>query len=525
MRFTLQSLIKRTAACQTIALLFVSATVFSQENAEEKLLLLKANELVFSNPDETIKIANHLLKKNESENTIPLNILLSKSYKVKGDYPKSVSYIFEASSGSGKINDSLAVEIAFVKADLSRKMHLYSQMDGYLNDVKSLASDVKNEEYVRAVEVKSDLEGVYAYIERKQYAKAQKALESTLNKHKDVSSLDNIRMDIEYLHAQIYKEMNRFGESRKCFNKAFSYYQKQKVSSLLLEARVYLGLGQVYFHEKNYEKAVSTLLLSLGKAKKLDNSPLQEVINYELSENYFAMGNKAEHQKYFSAFKILNEANLNMETETVNSMYNLISEEQESNFTYQESKLKSYAYVSLAGLIFIVLSGMILYRVNKAKRRQLKEIIGYLEVTNKLLIKPESDKKEPNKKITIPTETEQVILSKLKKFEASTKYTHKDMSLATLAAQLDVNTKYLSEIINKHYHDNFNTYINKLRINYIIEKLKNEPEYLNYKISYLAEECGFSSHSSFATIFKSITGIAPTVFIDLIGKEVILKKA
>jgi YesN/AraC family two-component response regulator len=99
------------------------------------------------------------------------------------------------------------------------------------------------------------------------------------------------------------------------------------------------------------------------------------------------------------------------------------------------------------------------------------------------------------------------------------------MSLATLAAQLDTNTKYLSETINKHYHDNFNTYINRLRINYIIEKLKNEPEYLNYKISYLAEESGFSSHSSFATIFKTITGIAPTVFIELIGKEITQKKA
>lgn len=523
MRFTLQSLIKRTVACQTIALLFVSAAVFSQGNAEEKLLLVKANELVFSNPDETIKIANHLLKKNESENTIPLNILLSNSYKVKGDYPKAVSYIFEASSGSGEINDSLAVEIAFLKADLSQKMHLYSQMEGYLNDVKSLVSELGDDEYTRSVEIKSDLERVYALVERKQYANALKALENNEKKNKNLALLNTI--DTEYLRALIYKGMHKYAESRECFNRTFNYYQKQRVSSTMLEARVYLGFGQLYFYEKNYEKAISTLLLSLEKAKKLGNSPLQEIINYELSENYFAMGNKPEHQRYFSAFKILNEANLNMETETVNSMYNLISEEQDAYYGYQESKLRSYAYMSLACLIFIVLFGLVLYRVNKAKRRQLKEIIGYLEVTNKLLVKSDSDKKEPNKKITIPTETEQVILAKLKKFETSTKYTHKDMSLATLAAQLDVNTKYLSEVINKHYHDNFNTYINKLRINYIIEKLKNEPEYLNYKISYLAEECGFSSHSSFATIFKSITGIAPTVFIDLIGKEVILKKA
>ena len=45
-------------------------------------------------------------------------------------------------------------------------------------------------------------------------------------------------------------------------------------------------------------------------------------------------------------------------------------------------------------------------------------------------------------------------------------FLNKDFSLAILAGQLDTNTKYLSEIINSHYHMNFNTYINRLRINY-----------------------------------------------------------
>ena len=43
--------------------------------------------------------------------------------------------------------------------------------------------------------------------------------------------------------------------------------------------------------------------------------------------------------------------------------------------------------------------------------------------------------------------------------------------------------------------------------------------FINYKISYLAENCGFSSHSSFATVFKSITGISPVKFIELLNQE------
>ncbi|NHQ79773.1 AraC family transcriptional regulator, partial [Elizabethkingia miricola] len=55
--------------------------------------------------------------------------------------------------------------------------------------------------------------------------------------------------------------------------------------------------------------------------------------------------------------------------------------------------------------------------------------------------------------------------------------------------------------------------------NYILEKLNNDPRYRKYKISILAEEAGFSSHSMFTTNFKSITGISPSEFVKYIQKR------
>jgi len=171
-----------------------------------------------------------------------------------------------------------------------------------------------------------------------------------------------------------------------------------------------------------------------------------------------------------------------------------------------------------------LIAGFLLWLKGNIKKKRLKEIISYLEISTNNTVKLHPEKKETNKKIAIPAETEQIILAKLKRFENSVRYTNKEMSLAVLAGQFDTNTKYLSEIINKHYQDNFNTYINKLRINFIIEKLKEDPNYMHYKISYLAEKSGFSSHSSFATVFKSITGIAPGTFIELLKEETEAKK-
>ncbi|RYF19687.1 MAG: AraC family transcriptional regulator [Flavobacteriales bacterium] len=77
----------------------------------------------------------------------------------------------------------------------------------------------------------------------------------------------------------------------------------------------------------------------------------------------------------------------------------------------------------------------------------------------------------------------------------------------------------LSSIINQYKNQNFNDYINGLRIDYIIDKLQNDHKYLNYKISYLAEECGFSSHSLFSSAFKKKLKMSPSSFIEFLKNE------
>jgi len=128
---------------------------------------------------------------------------------------------------------------------------------------------------------------------------------------------------------------------------------------------------------------------------------------------------------------------------------------------------------------------------------------------------------ESKKMITnsIPEKTENIVLEKLKLFENSQEFINPGISLQTLAKKLGTNTKYLSEIINQHKEKNFATYINELRINYIIQKLKDDSAYKNYKIKYLAEESGFSSHSLFASVFKNMIGISPANYIQLLKEK------
>jgi AraC-like DNA-binding protein len=126
---------------------------------------------------------------------------------------------------------------------------------------------------------------------------------------------------------------------------------------------------------------------------------------------------------------------------------------------------------------------------------------------------------EPKRSLVIPKETEERLLNGLGEMEAENVYLENNITLPYIASQLKTNTKYLSAIINKHKEKDFSSYINEWRILYIIDRLQQNPQYRQFKIAHLAEECGFSSHSKFTAAFKQVTGISPSAFISNLQKD------
>ncbi len=68
-------------------------------------------------------------------------------------------------------------------------------------------------------------------------------------------------------------------------------------------------------------------------------------------------------------------------------------------------------------------------------------------------------------------------------------------------------------MINAHHQKNFNTYINDLRINYAILKLKEDTRFRSYSIQSISEDIGYKSPDSFTKYFKKRTGLLPSVYI------------
>lgn len=86
-----------------------------------------------------------------------------------------------------------------------------------------------------------------------------------------------------------------------------------------------------------------------------------------------------------------------------------------------------------------------------------------------------------------------------------------DLTLAQLAGHLDLNSKYLSQVINERAGRHFMDFINTYRVEYA-KTLLTKKEYSHYTIVAVAQESGFRSRSAFYTAFRKVTGQTPSEF-------------
>lgn len=86
------------------------------------------------------------------------------------------------------------------------------------------------------------------------------------------------------------------------------------------------------------------------------------------------------------------------------------------------------------------------------------------------------------------------------------------INLSSLASRLGINSSVLSRVINEGLAQNFNDYINGLRVAAVLRQIEKEA-HKKYSIMGIAWDCGFNSKTTFNRSFKKITGKTPTEYI------------
>lgn len=107
------------------------------------------------------------------------------------------------------------------------------------------------------------------------------------------------------------------------------------------------------------------------------------------------------------------------------------------------------------------------------------------------------------------------ILRQLEIFENENKFLDTQISQKMLSEDLGTNSTYFSKIINTYKGKNFTLYINDLRLEFIIDRLKNDVKYLNMDVKELASRAGFSSAENFSDNFRRKFDLKPSVFMKM----------
>ncbi len=94
-------------------------------------------------------------------------------------------------------------------------------------------------------------------------------------------------------------------------------------------------------------------------------------------------------------------------------------------------------------------------------------------------------------------------------FEVKKIYTTPNLTLPTLAEELNIRPQLLSQFLNDNVKKSFTQFINEYRVEEAKRLLK---ENTDLKIDAVGMECGFNSSSTFYSAFKKITGITPASF-------------
>ena len=294
------------------------------------------------------------------------------------------------------------------------------------------------------------------------------------------------------------------------------------------------GVAVKYFEEidKEYERS-----------KKLNpefRSAYELLIKYNDS-----IGNTDKQLEYINKLMSLDrsyEKNYKYLYTKINKEYDtqkLITEKNriESSLKTQRAIISS---LLLIAVIIISLVGYRYYHLQKVYKDRFNEIIAKKDVditTNlpqekALEVKPSSSEADFSIKPKNFFDVEyynkipglnplfvESILNQLHVFEKENKFLDNQISQKMLSESLGTNSTYLSKIINVYKGKSFNHYINDLRIDYIIEFMKNDAKYLNIDVKELATMAGFTNAISFSDNFQRKYQIKPSFFIKMMKEN------
>ncbi|EJL75820.1 AraC family transcriptional regulator [Chryseobacterium populi] len=491
----------------------------------------KAKKFSANDPEKAIELCKNIYRASKEldykEGMLESNTILMAKYFDRGSFKDVIEISKEAEKLAGETkNNELLSNVCRLRAasytelgfnENSRKEFLKA-----LGITEKLTSE--NYKYYQQALIYNGLASYSAHVNAPidsvvYYQKKSLEIINKVDDHKDFINKKHHTLALAYINLGMTSNaLHHTRDAEMYFSKALDLCRSEKYTiGKDLEVMVLNEFSWLYYDQKKYDKAISYAEQAERLEKQIRSPYIRRDVYEVFFKSYVEQGKKEDSKKYMNLYTQLNDSLINAEKKTINTpVKHLMAEQGEIH----SNSIQKMLIITSGIAIVLLLTGSFFWKRNQAKlHKKYETMIESLKSKNEDPGPASSSPISAEKGISITDDTVKVILLKLEKFEKSQKFIKKDLSLTSLANELNTNTRYLSEIIKQYKGKNYNNYINGLRIDYITNKLYENPVYREYKISYLAEACGISSREVFAVIFKKETGVTPSYFINNLKKD------
>ncbi len=336
-------------------------------------------------------------------------------------------------------------------------------------------------------------------------------------------------------------EQRRYDQAIKVYDDQLQLIDTTQYSRLIYFTHV--EKAKVHAMKGDYRHAIEALKQSERIAVDLEMKDCKLEVFQMLAQYYQQSGDHAARQHYYDQYTQLKDTLTNYQ------QLASVSEMEYSNelkgMEQEMSEIKHHrevmSYVTMVSLGFLMALLVLLYLVYR-KNRELKHSNQSLYQKNVEMLRAEEEERRMRRQLqdketpTAPAddadsdvkyrsshltdEDKEQLLSRIQQvMENSDEIFSPDFSLERLAMLSGSRYKYVSQVINEYYEQNFNNFLNSFRIKEACKRMRDLDNYGNYTIEAISESVGFKSRSTFVTSFKRITGLTPSQYQRMAREE------
>ncbi len=317
--------------------------------------------------------------------------------------------------------------------------------------------------------------------------------------------------------------MQSFNESRKAIEQSLKYFDKLDSKPNRSEGYFYLAKTYAALQQKElsikYLKKVDTIFTQTKDLLPEAREGYEMLIDY-YKENHNQKLQLVYLERLISLDSILND-NYKYVSKNLSQKYDTqkLIQEKEQIIAVLEKK---NTIISSRNWIISILLGISIFGVGYYYYRQelyKKRFLKLLDETSGDNQKNDQSRGDQSGSSWMTKETLDNLLNRLQQFEEKQGYLKQNLNTKDLAKSFGSNSSYLSKVVNTFKEKSFSNYINDLRVDFVIDKLKSDTVFRKYTVKAIAQEIGFNNSEAFAKAFYRKVGIYPCYFIKELSKQ------